>query len=448
MGFMVLGLLFLVGYFVIYRKVLGGNKKPSARQMILYGLFTIYIIMVIGITFLNRADVFHGSMNLHFFSSYREAWHGFTLRGWQFIIFNIWMFAPLGFLLPLLHERFRQIKWTMGAALGFTLFIEFTQAFTGLGIFELDDIFNNTLGAFIGYGMIMAIFTIWGKAKKPRMVLAYLTPLILVTVAFVGMFTYYNEKEFGNLWANHSYVLNMKDTKIVMEEALEDERTSVPIYEAVGYTAKEAEAFARNFFNGRNIDTSSFDIDAYNDRANFWAHGEPGYNLWVYYLDGSYSYTDTSAFHEAVDLIHADEETLLYELNEFGIEMPESAEFAVKEEGSYQWHVDKEMDGDQLIDGNISCEYYSDQTIKILHNNLITYNKVREVAIISGQEAYEKILAGKFNMHTPDDGIESIEIHHVELDYLLDTKGYYQPVYAFHSMVDGNETTILIPAML
>ncbi len=36
---------------------------------------------------------------------------------------------------------------------GFALFIEVVQLITGRGVFETDDIINNTIGAMIGYGL-------------------------------------------------------------------------------------------------------------------------------------------------------------------------------------------------------------------------------------------------------------------------------------------------------
>ena len=64
---------------------------------------------------------------------------------------NIIMLMPLGFMLPLISKKFK--KFMPDVLTGFLLscFIETTQYFTGRGLFEFDDIFNNTLGCFIGF---------------------------------------------------------------------------------------------------------------------------------------------------------------------------------------------------------------------------------------------------------------------------------------------------------
>jgi len=121
---LILAVIFFLGYFIVYKKLSRGKKSLSKKQLFLVGLLTGYVIMVIGVTFLNRGSNYQGSMNLSFFTSYREAWYDFSVRDWQFLYLNIFMFVPFGILLPLLHARFRKAGWTIGMAALFTLSIE------------------------------------------------------------------------------------------------------------------------------------------------------------------------------------------------------------------------------------------------------------------------------------------------------------------------------------
>lgn len=63
---------------------------------------------------------------------------------------NIIMLFPLGFLLPILSEKFKNIPLTTMIGFAFSVCIEFTQYYTGRGLFESDDIIHNTIGAFAG----------------------------------------------------------------------------------------------------------------------------------------------------------------------------------------------------------------------------------------------------------------------------------------------------------
>ena len=64
---------------------------------------------------------------------------------------NILLFVPFGYLLPLLWKR--ADRWWKVVLCGFllSLLIELTQLVTHLGMFDLDDLMNNSLGAFLGW---------------------------------------------------------------------------------------------------------------------------------------------------------------------------------------------------------------------------------------------------------------------------------------------------------
>ena len=67
------------------------------------------------------------------------------------LIGNVIGFMPFGFILPLVSNRFR--KWYMVLLCGFllTLLVESVQLITGIGIFDVDDMILNTMGALLGY---------------------------------------------------------------------------------------------------------------------------------------------------------------------------------------------------------------------------------------------------------------------------------------------------------
>lgn len=446
-GLLVIGVLLGVGYFGVYKKLLKGKKRITKKQMFLGGLFTIYIIMVIGATLLNRGSYFKGETNLHFLSSYREAWNSATLRSWQFLILNILMFFPLGILLPLVNKRFQDIKWIFLIALIFTLFIECFQFMTGFGIFELDDIFNNILGALIGYGIVMSILTMAkGKNGKKLKALYYLFPLFIVVLVFGGMHIVYERQEFGNLEMNYDYKRDMKNTEILSNIELNNNQKNAAIFKAPSQDATSAKEFAINFLENLNLETKDLEINAYHDEAIYWAGEERSCNISINYLDGSYTYTDFSSFDGGMEGMDVDKSIILKDLKKFNINIPEGAAFRKEGTGFYKWMVDKKFIDDKLTDGTLSCVYYKDNTIKEINNNLIRYDKVGEARIKSELEAYKEIKEGKFKFFKND--IKTLKIMGVKLDYDLDSKGYYQPIYVFKFLVDGKSSEICIPALL
>lgn len=74
------------------------------------------------------------------------------------VINNIWLFIPLGTGL----YRWFQKKWALLVPFVMAVAIETTQYVTGLGIAELDDVFGNTMGGWIG---VLVAWT-WLSRKK------------------------------------------------------------------------------------------------------------------------------------------------------------------------------------------------------------------------------------------------------------------------------------------
>ena len=86
----------------------------------------------------------------------------------------------------------------------------------------------------------------------------------------------------------------------------------------------------------------------------------------------------------------------------------------------------------------------------MIHNNLVSYDYCAEEQIISEAEAFEQIKQGNFyggvfEMLSP----KEVTIVSCTLEYRVDTKGFYQPVYMFKVMYDSveDEMRIMIPAL-
>lgn len=435
----IVGVVLFVGYRFIYLKWLGGKKSLTTKQIIVFSLFISYMMSVCALTLLNRGSNYQGSVNLVLFSSYREAWYNFSVRDWQYIYFNILMFVPFGFFLPLLHKRFSHLKWTILFATLFTGMIETIQYITGFGIFELDDLFNNILGAVIGFGVVKALIV----RKRWWWRVSYLSPLLVAIILSGALFTYYDMKEFGNLSIVPATKVKMNDVIVTSNIAFNDETPVVPVYQAPSLSKDEAEQFAYDFFGSLELDTTNIEIFEYQNEASYRYYDDPSYFIWLHYLDGTFDYTDFSSFD--IDLADADEATLKEKLKLFGIAIHEQAQFERLALGRYKWQVDKVQNRHLLVDGTLTADYYEDGTVKRFDQQIVTYEKVKDVELKSVKQAYDELVDGKFKIYNKN--IQHIEIEQVEIEYELDSKGFYQPVYVFSSVIDGESAKLLIPAV-
>ena len=113
---------------------------------------------------------------------------------------------------------------------------------------------------------------------------------------------------------------------------------------------------------------------------------------------------------------------------------------------NYIFSINKQTQGNKLIDGSLECRYYEDKTVKYVNNNILSYEKVKGKEIKSEKEAYEEILAGEFKAFTSNE-INSIVVNGVQLEYQVDSKGYYVPVYKFDVLLNESKNTIYIKAI-
>ena len=104
-----------------------------------------------------------------------------------------------------------------------------------------------------------------------------------------------------------------------------------------------------------------------------------------------------------------------------------------------------------MLDGTLSVRYGADKTIRRIENGLVRYTYFKNVPVISSKEAYELLCSGQFN-DTGSFGYRSpkeVIVRAWVRDYMIDTKGFYQPVYLFDVVSkDGKyKDRIMIPAM-
>lgn len=123
------------------------NKTQMSNCVVLF----VWVAIVLLFTVLGRRSYKTDGMmyNMELFSCYSEIFINHNKEMLFYAIENIIMFIPIGFTLS---SVFKKHKFIFSLLISFVLSlgIEVCQVMFRSGFFELDDIFNNALGAFIG----------------------------------------------------------------------------------------------------------------------------------------------------------------------------------------------------------------------------------------------------------------------------------------------------------
>ena len=275
-------ILLLTGYFLLYKKLMKGTDKLNKFKFGLWSIFVIYIVVVLGATIGHRTSAY-GNINLHLFSSYKNAYNSFSIREWRNIILNILMFVPLGFMIPLLFKKCKRWYITYLIGFGATLFIEILQLISKQGIFELDDIINNTLGCIIGYGIVIFFISIYEKRYKVLTNIIYQIPLIITVISFSIIFITYSKKELGNLSITNSYNIDMSTIDVSSNVDFNDKSNKAYVYKAAVGDKEEAIKIASEIFSKVNTKIDESQNDEYDNTIVFKSQ-DGNYSLWVDYI--------------------------------------------------------------------------------------------------------------------------------------------------------------------
>ena len=134
--------LFVVVLFGIALTVMAVQLKGKWRVAFIIG----YLLFICGMTLAYRESGVDQSAS-EFLWSYKEFVKSSSIR--QTILNNIWLFVPLG---AAVYSSEHPRRWI--PVIGLSIVIELIQLALGIGLCEIDDVISNSIGTFIGYGIV------------------------------------------------------------------------------------------------------------------------------------------------------------------------------------------------------------------------------------------------------------------------------------------------------
>ena len=131
----------------LYKKGIIDKAQRATLVVLFIWTAVVLFLTVLGRRF-NREGI--NNYNLKLFFCYRQIIYDHNRIMLDTTIQNIVMFIPIGFTLSAVFKNNHKIILPLIVSFALSLFIEVYQLLMKSGLFELDDLFNNTLGSFIG----------------------------------------------------------------------------------------------------------------------------------------------------------------------------------------------------------------------------------------------------------------------------------------------------------
>lgn len=430
------GVVLALLYWLWYGKI--GNASFRKRVAAIL-LLLCYLGGLAAVTLLLRTgnSGWRMPVQTRFLLAFWEAWNAFTLQVWLNPLLNIAMFMPLGILLPLSFPRFRRWAWMLAAGAGTSFVIETLQFLTGRGQADVDDLFCNTLGAMLGYCLCLAAVSF--AERNWKAIRLYITFPALSIAVLAGIFLAYQLQPYGNLADGPVPMMpaDTRDTRWVLECELSDQPGPAGVYWAKPFDAASCDAFAVAFLQqvGAEIDFDSPEVQYYDD-TTYYGDGHT-YCLIVDHHDRSYRYSDYRVDWELRwgTWGVSTEEALRADLLALGISVPAAAEFVDMGEGQYAFRADGLEENGAVISGELRCRVAQGGALYEVDNDMAELTLHSEAPVISEQEAYRRLCAGRFSRREAGSFNEyapgEVRVTACVLQYRADSKGFRQPVYCF-----------------
>lgn len=154
------------------------------RKSLLIIIIT-YVCVLLLFTVINRPITISAPKTMLFWS-YREWIKGNGNLGKE-IIANVMMFFPLGFLVPFYRSK-RTLITVILISITLSFTIESLQLLLNRGLFEFDDVFNNTLGGVVGWQVHNCL-------KKYLADYVFMIGFLFIAIAFLVVYLNGNEEE-------------------------------------------------------------------------------------------------------------------------------------------------------------------------------------------------------------------------------------------------------------
>lgn len=465
-----------------------GQRQVVCRCIVL-ALTAVYLAALLWLFFLRRSTATVLRPNLDPLITFRTAWDTTGWAGWRHIALNAAAFAPLGLLLPLNFKKLRRWYLTGLSALGSSFVIGVFRQFLGQGRFDGADLIVHTLAALLGFSLFVCADAL---SQKPRTLKRWGKPLLypaVLGIAVGALALVYLLQPLGNLASAPVGRFDMNSVELQLGCTLSEDSMSAPIYSADDPETQEG--FALRFMELVGADPEltevmHYDNDSYsNFSSSTWyveRYHESYQQLVCYPISGNYSYEcryqDGSSWYGGWS--RGQVEDMLAEL---GVATEPLAEYAY-ENGSYTFWWGVDYDGSSGPDavvtswlsttvgtasaqknramGFLSCQFDAEGRLLKLDSRSRSLQYSSDAELISPSDAFSQLEQGSFTVLSPlgveisDDleaiGLGRLTIAAVELRYLLDSKGFYQPVYVFSGTWQApdkrsNPLELMVPAL-
>lgn len=358
---------------------------------------------------------------------------------WQ-ISLNFAVYITLGIIISYALTAKSKRTWRVFALIiSVSIVNEAVQYAFALGVADIDDLCANTLGGLWG----AVLYSAWEKRRDKRSFFKVLMPAALPPVLICTVAVMYALRPYGyiseDFRTDDLHVQTIDCTKLEDQlcEELAVYRTEMKL------TKKEQQELCKNVFAafGQTLDPATY--DPYDTLVVY--HGTiPAYYIWSWDNGAFTLYTMESGVALPQSDIPPDERILALLAN-MGVKLPNDGVLEESSAGDnlkYSLKYNYLEENGVIYDGEITW-IIKDDTLYELDYNVLTMKRVRAVKAKSSADLSKAIANGRVSVAEGEvQSVDSLVCVECALDYELDTKGLYRPIYYITCLADGGKVVL------
>lgn len=448
LGLLITALAITLLAFAVMRAVPGFADKLKQKNTLKLFVVIWYCVSLELVSLCKNPDFLAAAPSIHVYNFHAFSWIGRCITdGWEAlwqILLNFAAYVPLGFILADANKnRSRPYLRVLLQLVLVSVFNETVQYICAIGIADIDDLLANTFGGLWG----LSIYVLWQSLRRRKAVYKPAIAAALPVVAACAAFAVYALRPYG--YIKEDFNTGRLRARSVDCSAIEAQLPrQFTVYKILTLDRDAQIQRCQAVFDALHEEINYSTYDPY-DTVIVYRGTVQSYYIWCW----DSGYFSFHAMGRGVELDASDsapDQRMRELLLDIGISIPAASEYSTVRYNNFDEHTMKydfvESDGYSYC-GSVIWKTKDDTLYELIYE----VNALQAAGLKPGNASdniAQNLSHGRMSSGDLFSGtVDELVCLKCEIQYNIDSKGFYRPVYLIECTADGKPAEIKTPAI-
>ena len=448
LGLLITALALTLLAFTVMRAIPGFAAKLKQKNTLKLFVVIWYCVSLELVSLCKNPDFLAAAPSVHAYNFHAFAWIGNCITdGWEAlwqILLNFAAYVPLGFILADANKsRSRSYLRVLLQLVLVSVFNEAVQYICSIGIADIDDLLANALGGLWG----LSIYVFWQSLRRRKAVYKPAIAAALPIVAACAACIVYAARPYG--YIKEDFNTGRLRVRSVDCSAIEAQLPGqLTVYKTLTLDRDAQNQRCQAVFDALHEEIGYSTYDPY-DTVIVYRGTVQSYYIWCW----DSGYFSFHAMGRGVELDESDsapDQRMQELLLDMGISVPSASEYSTVSYNNFDEYTMKydfvEADGYSYC-GSVTWKIKDDTLYELIYE----VNALQAAGLKpgnSGDDIAKNLSRGLMSSGDLESGtVDELVCLTCEVQYTVDSKGFYRPVYLIECTADGKPAEIKTPAI-